>query len=514
MDRNALKIFDNKFTFLDDIEDYISFYFVRSFLQAKEFQLVAPIKYAEILKEENYIYISKNKSMIIEEIEIDEDQSQITVKGRDIKSILERRITIPPVGSVNDEIKGTAEQVIKHYIDANCVNPIDANRKIPGLIIANNQNRGLNVSWQSRYKNLEAEIESIASLGGIGWFVYLDPKAKQLIFDVELGIDRTAGQSTNSRVIFSSDYNNITNAIYTSSSVSYRNVGYVGGQGEGTDRKVQEIKKNDVAGIERREVFIDARDISETDNLKDRALSKLSEYDYVSNTESTIINKNLIYEEDWNLGDLVTVKNSIENKDLRITEVREIYEGVMTIEITVGNIGSNVIEQINTEINSTPNEAGTIQRAWYPTVNSNGVLSWELNSSLESPKQQNIRGPQGLTGPQGPVGQQGVQGIQGIKGDKGDTGTTGPQGPKGDTGLQGPKGNDGITPTIGANGNWFIGSNDTGKPSRGLQGIQGPQGITGATGPQGPAGKDGTSIIVQTTQPTTQTVGGVWIQTL
>ena len=39
-------------------------------------------------------------------------------------------------------------------------------------------------------------------------------------------------------------------------------------------------------------------------------------------------------------------------------------------------------------------------------------------------------------------------------------------------------GDDGITPHIGANGNWFIGNTDTGKPS---------QGSTGATGPQGPA---------------------------
>ena len=31
-------------------------------------------------------------------------------------------------------------------------------------------------------------------------------------------------------------------------------------------------------------------------------------------------------------------------------------------------------------------------------------------------------------------------------------------------------GTDGITPTIGANGNWYIGDNDTGKPSRGEQG--------------------------------------------
>ena len=48
-------------------------------------------------------------------------------------------------------------------------------------------------------------------------------------------------------------------------------------------------------------------------------------------------------------------------------------------------------------------------------------------------------------------------------------------------GGTGKDGKDGITPTIGANGNWYLGDEDTGKPSR------------GATGPQGADGKDGTN---------------------
>ena len=53
---------------------------------------------------------------------------------------------------------------------------------------------------------------------------------------------------------------------------------------------------------------------------------------------------------------------------------------------------------------------------------------------------------------------------------------------KGDTGEQGPKGVDGITPTIGSNGNWYLGDIDTGKPSRGEMGPQGPQGEQGTPG--------------------------------
>lgn len=65
-------------------------------------------------------------------------------------------------------------------------------------------------------------------------------------------------------------------------------------------------------------------------------------------------------------------------------------------------------------------------------------------------------------------------------------------------GVDGTDGEDGLTPTIGDNGDWYIGGVDTGKPSRGvqgeqgvqgIQGIQGERGIQGETGPQGPQGE-------------------------
>ena len=57
-----------------------------------------------------------------------------------------------------------------------------------------------------------------------------------------------------------------------------------------------------------------------------------------------------------------------------------------------------------------------------------------------------------------------------------------------------PIGADGITPTIGENGNWYLGATDTGKPSRGEKGDtgeKGEKGDAGATGPTGPKGDTG-----------------------
>ena len=55
----------------------------------------------------------------------------------------------------------------------------------------------------------------------------------------------------------------------------------------------------------------------------------------------------------------------------------------------------------------------------------------------------------------------------------------------------GTDGKDGITPTIGKNGNWYLGSTDTGKPSRGAGGTPGAAGASGKDGSPGADGKDG-----------------------
>ena len=54
-------------------------------------------------------------------------------------------------------------------------------------------------------------------------------------------------------------------------------------------------------------------------------------------------------------------------------------------------------------------------------------------------------------------------------------------------------GADGLTPTIGDNGNWYLGETDTGKPSRGDKGDKGDKGDTGETGATGAVGADGKS---------------------
>ncbi|MBS5016348.1 MAG: hypothetical protein ACLSC5_02470 [Acutalibacteraceae bacterium] len=63
---------------------------------------------------------------------------------------------------------------------------------------------------------------------------------------------------------------------------------------------------------------------------------------------------------------------------------------------------------------------------------------------------------------------------------------------KGDKGADGKDGANGITPTIGANGNWYLGTTNTGKPSRGEKGDKGADGTNGKDGINGKTPVKGT----------------------
>ena len=78
-------------------------------------------------------------------------------------------------------------------------------------------------------------------------------------------------------------------------------------------------------------------------------------------------------------------------------------------------------------------------------------------------------------------------------------------GAPGKDGKPGAAGADGITPTIGPNGNWYLGAEDTGKPSRGAIGAPGKDGYPGAPG------KDGAPGIYYGTTPPTGDTHPVWI---
>jgi Siphovirus ReqiPepy6 Gp37-like protein len=359
---------------LAEIDDYESLLFTRRWHEIGEFELRINRykRHTELLQRGNLIMLgaSRNKVGIIRhrEIELDENGKKTEnwlVKGIALKGVAAQRIVVPPANDSHDRASGAAETVMKHYVNNHIVNPVDVNRKIDMVVLANDQQRGSSISWESRFKNLAEELIEISKASGLGWDVILDFEQKKWIFDVFVGRDLTVNQSVNPPVIFSPQFESLKQLSFVESDYNYRNYGYIAGQGEGEDRRVVEV--GEAEGLSRIETFIDARDISEEDEnqqalpeaeiiakLQQRGQQKLSEFAQEFFLEGQILtNSPFVYEKDYDLGDIVTIQNREwgVTRDARITEIKEIYEpGGFQIEATFGESRPTLIKKLKQEL--------------------------------------------------------------------------------------------------------------------------------------------------------------------
>lgn len=277
-------------------------------------------------------------------------------------------LTIPSVGQSQDSFTADAESVMHHYVNSQAINPHDINNKLP-VVAGSNLQRGERVEWQSRYKNLAEEMADIGMLSGLGWNIDMDVDTKEFVFNTLVGRDLTAGQSVNPPAIFSPEFGTLKQLSYVESDLDYKNVAVVAGQGEGAERRIITVGDLDATGLDRRVLFVDARDIEEEtdgdppepipidkieERLRNRGLQKLAEHQQEIYLEGQTLPKSrLIYGKDYDLGDMVTLQNKEwgVTLDARITEVKEIYEpGKSDIELTFGNNRPDLISKIKQEL--------------------------------------------------------------------------------------------------------------------------------------------------------------------
>ena len=192
--------------------------------------------------------------------------------------------------------------------------------------------------------------------------VLYDFQTNKLTFEVWMGVDRRDSQEENSWAIFSNSFYNVRNVVYNRSNASYKNYAYVAGEGEGSSRVIVTVD-NRAPGEERKEIWVDARDLQSKDSagnaisadtyrqqLNQRGLEKLAEYRKVETVNSSIDNQaNLVYKKDFDLGDLCTYINTDVGiaADKRITEIIETYEGAATeLTITFGTDDITTVQQL------------------------------------------------------------------------------------------------------------------------------------------------------------------------
>ncbi len=250
-----------------------------------------------------------------------------TICGRSLGGILAERIAMEGTDYIPgyDSQNTYAETAMRHYINVNCMNADDANRDYPLLYLEDpDGERGGNVEYDARFQKIDEILEEICLASGLGWEIVLDVTNKRMVWQVIEGVDRSYGNGVNSTVMFSPKFGNIRLISYTDSSLNSKNVAYVAGQGEAEARDVDTVSylAATYTGMDRREVFIDARDLDSTDKMLQRGNERLAEMG-----EETIIEmENLStgpfsYGEDFYLGDIVTVNYpDIVEADVRVIE--------------------------------------------------------------------------------------------------------------------------------------------------------------------------------------------------
>ncbi len=357
-----LVIFSPTLAKLGIIDSYISFRWTRKYSKCGSFELhcASTTSGLEYLVRDNIIYKPGDvEAGVINTIHVktDAEGKEITIaKGTFLTGYLARRLIW---GS--EILTGAAELSMRTLVTKNCIAPSDSARIIPLLELAPIQNLVEAIDYQSSYKNLLEELDIMASVTQLGYRIRFDLTNKKLIFEVYKGLDRTEGQSTNPRAIFSKEFDNILESEYIDSLNNYANVVLVGGtQDDPYYEKFMTV--GNAVGLARFEIFNDQSGIPTQDengyltttaynNLLigkgNEVLAETTELKTFTSTIST--DGNLKYKVDFDLGDIITIvsKRLGLTLDTRIAEIEEVYEVTgLKINVIFGNNIPTILDKI------------------------------------------------------------------------------------------------------------------------------------------------------------------------
>ena len=310
-------IFNKNLEFIDNIDMAKSVIIAKKYTGCGDFEIYmsAALFKSDVLAIENYISYGDFFG-IIESIKIETDAESgnyVTIAGRNIESILDRRIIMSQT-----VFNGTVEDYIRKIVDENCINPYDQDRKIPQITLSARKGYTERIEIQCTYENLLGHIIEVCSSYNIGFRMIFDESIKKFVFELYKGIDRSVSNTNVLPVLFSKEYDNLLSTEYSLDTSLFKNVALVAGEGEGIERKKVMVGRKS-KGLERRECFIDAREISTNNGeisqeeyegqLRVKGNTSLSDCSLIETIEGAIVQNQFIFEKDFFLGDIVTIKN-------------------------------------------------------------------------------------------------------------------------------------------------------------------------------------------------------------
>lgn len=314
-----LRLLDLNFKQIEVVDVFESLIWTDRYYEAGDFELHLPLSHIpDNLGLGAYITYDKSDSiMIAESIQLDrsgDNGNEITVSGRSLESILDRRIVEEKV--IFSETRKISEVLIT-LVNECIVNPSNSNRKIdkfvfdksklPDAVNAELSTIGIS-SAQYRGNVLYEAICNICRQCKLGWKVRINAdKNMELIF--------YGGKDRSKTVIFSEKMGNLSDIQYLVSTKDYKNAAFISG---GEDDIYATIGTS--SGLDRREVAVSCSSsrsdgdstLSESQYkqlLENEGRKELANRDLTGTSNGSVDTSEyqFVYGRDFNLGDIVTI---------------------------------------------------------------------------------------------------------------------------------------------------------------------------------------------------------------
>lgn len=291
-----------------------------------------------VLREDYYLVLNgSDHVMIIEGLEIktnNENGNTFLVSGRSLESILERRVIWKQT-----ILHGDFQNGVQRLLNENVIAPSDPNRTIHNFIFEASTDPAITdlvIDAQYTGDNLYTAIQGLCEANNIGFKITLSDDGF-FVFKLYSGVDRSYNQLVIPYVVFSPKFENILNSNYVESKKALKTIALVAGEGEGSDRKTTsvEIPSGGGSDLARRELFIDARDISSTVDsgtltpeeyaaqLSQRGIENLISNIFVKSFDGQIETTRLYkYGTDFFMGDIIQIANEYDMEtEVRVVEL-------------------------------------------------------------------------------------------------------------------------------------------------------------------------------------------------
>ena len=369
---------DNNGTFdsIGQINEFTSLIWPDKFNGYATFELNVPVtpENRYLIRKGNIIWCGGDNACVIEIIQSDTNengQKTYKVKGRTLEKFLTDRIIWGTYSCINKE----TSTVMYEIVDKHCANPSDLYRKIPFLECAEDEKIGKVISFQKTGGEVYDAIESLAVDAELGFDILFRPRQKKLIFKVSEGIDRTVSlnaEDDSNLVIFSTDLEDILTSSYYTNNQDEKTLAFVHGEGEGAEREYIISGNSASKGFERKEMYVDARDLQSeilnddgtttklnhdayNDMLNDRGVEKLAEQITVESFDAkmrVIGDIQYRYGIDYHKGDKVVVQDTELGIEVvgKVTEVSENYDDEYELVITFGYSYPTLIQKVKRQI--------------------------------------------------------------------------------------------------------------------------------------------------------------------